>query len=82
MKLRRDRRRWLRGLARWMVAGALTGMAQIALADAEYAAAWGPSLGTTAPLLAAEDQDGTQQTLASLTGTNGLLIVFNRSVDW
>ena len=82
MKQRRDRRRWVRRLGRLMVAGALAGMAQLALADAEYAAAWGPSAGTTAPLLAAEDQDGNQQTLATLTGTNGLLIVFNRSVDW
>ena len=73
---------WLRKLGRWILACALSGMAQLALADDEYAAAWGPSVGSAAPLLAAEDQDGNQQTLATLAGTNGLLIVFNRSVDW
>ena len=51
-------------------------------ADAEYAAAWGPAIGTTVPLLSAMDQDGKSQTLDSLTGPNGLLFVFNRSVDW
>jgi hypothetical protein len=80
--MRRDRRRWLHGLQRWLIAGALAGMAPLALADAEYAAAWGPSVGSTAPLLSANDQDGKLQTLATLTGSRGLLVVFNRSVDW
>lgn len=66
----------------WLAAVALAAAAQAASADADYAAAWGPSVGTAAPLLAAEDQDGMQQTLATLTGANGLLVVFNRSVDW
>ena len=56
--------------------------AQAALADSEYAAAWGPAVGSTAPLLAANDQSGNHQTLETLRGTNGLLFVFNRSVDW
>jgi hypothetical protein len=34
------------------------------------------------PMLAAADQDGNQQTLDTLKGSNGLLFVFNRSVDW
>ena len=51
-------------------------------ADSEYAAAWGPSVGTVAPLLAATDQDGNAQSLETLRGSNGLLFVFNRSVDW
>lgn len=53
-----------------------------ALADSEYAAAWGPSVGSQAPMLSALDQDGNPQDLKSLTGANGLLFVFNRSVDW
>ena len=77
-----NRRRWLGGLRRWVIAGALAGMAQLAFADSEYAAAWGPSVGAMAPLLAAADQEGEQQTLDTLKGSNGLLFVFNRSVDW
>lgn len=72
----------VRRLRRWLLAGALAGMAQLAFADSEYAAAWGPSVGTMAPLLAANDQSGTSQTLDTLKGPNGLLFVFNRSVDW
>ena len=41
-----------------------------------------PSIGTTAPLLAANDQHGKPQTLDTLKGSKGLLFVFNRSVDW
>lgn len=50
--------------------------------ESEYADNWGPDIGTTAPLLAATDQAGTQQDLASLSRQNGLLFVFNRSIDW
>ena len=82
MRLWLHRRRWVRGLGRWLIAGALAGISQLAFANSEYAAAWGPSVGSTAPLLAANDQDGQQQTLDTLTGPGGLLIVFNRSVDW
>ena len=55
---------------------------QTAMAESEYAAAWGPSIGSQVPMLSAKDQDGNHQNLESLTGTNGLLFVFNRSVDW
>lgn len=58
------------------------GFALTASAESEYAAAWGPSVGTTAPLLEGTDQDGNAHTLATLRGSNGLLFVFNRSVDW
>jgi hypothetical protein len=74
--------RRLRRFGTFLVAGTLAVVTQLASADAGYAEAWGPSVGSTAPLLAAEDQDGRQQTLASLAGANGLLFVFNRSVDW
>lgn len=76
------RSHWLRGLRRWLIASALAGMAQLAFADSEYAAAWGPGVGSMAPMLAATDQEGRQQTLDTLTGVKGLLFVFNRSVDW
>lgn len=80
MRSRQHRR--LRALRRSLIVGALAGMAQAALAESEYAAAWGPAVGSVAPLLAATDQDGVQQTLDTLKGSNGLLFVFNRSVDW
>ena len=54
----------------------------IVLADTEYAISWGPKVGTTAPMLAANDQEGQKQTLDTLKGPKGLLVVFNRSVDW
>ncbi len=71
-----------RYLRRSLFAVALAGMTQFAVADSEYAAAWGPSVGSMAPLLSANDQAGNLQTLETLRGSNGLLFVFNRSVDW
>lgn len=72
--------------SRWsipsLLAALLFGAATSAFADATFAEQWGPAIGTKAPLLAADDQDGQRQTLQSLTGTSGLLVVFNRSVDW
>ena len=43
----------LRGFGIFLVAGALAAVSQLASADASYAEAWGPSVGTKAPLLAA-----------------------------
>jgi hypothetical protein len=73
---------WLCALRRSLFATALAGLAQFAYADAEYADAWGPGVGSTAPMLSALDQDGNQQDLESLKGSKGLLFIFNRSVDW
>ena len=82
MKSIHYRLNWLRTLSRSLVIAATAGMAHFAYAESEYAAAWGPSVGSTAPLLSASDQAGSPQTLDTLTGSNGLLFVFNRSVDW
>lgn len=38
--------------------------------------------GTKVPAFSLKDQDGNAQTLKSLSGPNGLLILFNRSADW
>jgi len=73
---------WLRALRRLLFVGALVGMTQLTHAESEYAAAWGPSIGSSAPMLSALDQYGKQQNLDTLNGSNGLLFVFNRSVDW
>jgi hypothetical protein len=72
---------WLRSTSRTVIAFALAGLAHLAYAS-EYADAWGPSVGSEVPLLAANDQEGNRQTLDTLKGSNGLLFVFNRSVDW
>src|SRR3984885_15620982 len=38
--------------------------------------------GAKIPAFSLRDQDGNPQTLQSLSGPNGLLILFNRSADW
>ena len=82
MRTGNQRLDWLQALRRTLIATFLAGMTQLAFAESEFAAAWGPSVGATKPLLAANDQYGNHQTLETLTGSNGLLFVFNRSVDW
>ena len=73
---------WQCRLRRVCYVTVLVAFAPFAQADSDYAAAWGPSVGSTAPMLSALDQDGNPQNLGSLKGSNGLLFVFNRSVDW
>ena len=48
----------------------------------DYANKWGPEVGSSSPLVAAPDHRGTTQSLSTLAGENGLLLIFNRSVDW
>ena len=60
----------------------LVTLTQFSYADSDYAASWGPSVGSTVPLMSASDQDGQTQNLDTLMGSKGLLFVFNRSVDW
>ena len=48
----------------------------------DYADRWGPEVGTSSPILDAPDHVGTVQRLSTLAGENGLLLIFNRSVDW
>ena len=45
-------------------------------------AALGPPPGTPAPDLRLRDQDDIEQTLASLAGPRGTMLVFFRSADW
>ena len=70
MKLIRLNR--LKPLERTILTIGLLFAAQLGFADSEYAQAWGPSVGTTAPMLSAKDQDGTQQDLNSLSGGHNL----------
>ena len=68
--------------ARILLAILAISVTQFASANEKHAASWGPKVGSTAPMLEAEDQAGKTQTLNSLKGPKGLLVVFNRSVDW
>ena len=50
-------------------------------------AAWnavpsGPEIGKTVPEFSAPDQTGKTQTLRSIMGPKGALLVFYRSADW
>jgi hypothetical protein len=58
-------------LMSWPVASAQTG-----------AARKGPPLGQPPPSVHARDQFGREQTLATLAGPNGLVLLFFRSADW
>ena len=49
---------------------------------ADYANKWGPDVGSSSPILDAPDHRGKTQSLSSLAGQKGLLLIFNRSVDW
>jgi hypothetical protein len=42
----------------------------------------GPQIGTVVPALSGTDQFGKAQTLESLSGPKGLMLVFSRSADW
>ncbi|MBK5294849.1 MAG: hypothetical protein JJE04_24625 [Acidobacteriia bacterium] len=42
----------------------------------------GPEVGARIPALHLEDQNGKRQSLATLTGPKGLMLVFVRSADW
>ena len=42
----------------------------------------GPAEGEKIPGFAALDQHGRRRDFASLTGPNGLLLLFHRSADW
>jgi hypothetical protein len=42
----------------------------------------GPEIGTVIPGFSLPDQNGRQQTLASIAGPKGAMLVFYRSADW
>ncbi len=42
----------------------------------------GPAVGQPIPRFEAPDQDGRRRDFASLTGPDGLVLVFFRSADW
>ena len=42
----------------------------------------GPDVGQPVPAFSAQDQEGRNQTLQSILGPKGALLVFFRSADW
>jgi peroxiredoxin len=50
--------------------------------SAQAAADLGPAIGSEAPQVSATDAQGNAQTLTSLSGENGVVVYFNRSLDW
>jgi hypothetical protein len=42
----------------------------------------GPEVGQQVPAFSAPDQDGRTQTLKSIMGSKGAMLVFFRSADW
>ena len=49
---------------------------------AEAAVATGPEIGQAVPAFSLADQTGAMQTLKSVMGPKGVLLVFYRSADW
>ena len=67
-----------------MTSTLLLGLALSSLAAAQTAspAKTGPAIGERIPAFSAPDQDGRIQTLASIDGPKGAMLVFFRSADW
>jgi hypothetical protein len=53
-----------------------------ALAQTPRPAKTGPAVGEVVPAFSATDQNGRAQTLASVMGAKGVMLVFFRSADW
>lgn len=56
-------------------------ISQHAVADS-YQNNWGPEVGSQIAFLAAKDQNGDAQQLKDLSGSQGVLVFYNRSADW
>jgi hypothetical protein len=54
----------------------------VAMAQNPGSAKTGPAVGEVVPAFSAPDQNGRMQSLASVVGTKGAMLVFFRSADW
>ena len=54
----------------------------VAIAQVSRTDKTGPTVGEVVPAFSATDQTGRIQTLASVMGTKGAMLVFFRSADW
>jgi len=66
------RKAWTLGIAAGLVA----------LAQNPRPVKTGPAVGEVVPAFSATDQNGRIQTLQSVVGINGVMLVFFRSADW
>lgn len=57
-------------------------MISILLLAAAVTIRTGPDAGSKIPTFEAQDQNGKTQTLASIAGPKGAMLVFFRSADW
>ena len=71
----------LRAVTRLSVFGLLMALSP-GCYTSDCAEKWGPEVGTSSPILDPPDHRGITQSLSTLAGENGLLLIFNRSVDW
>src|SRR5688500_18873175 len=89
----RPRRRWLLSLCAvaFATATVLAPFDSLALAQGRQGgqgrqqpdpATAGPKIGATVPAFSGVDQFGATQTLASVMGPQGAMLVFYRSADW
>jgi hypothetical protein len=60
----------------------LAGLVLLWIANLVGATATGPSVGAIIPKFALPDQNGKIQTLDSIAGPKGAMLVFIRSADW
>jgi hypothetical protein len=54
----------------------------VAVAQVSRTEKTGPAVGEVVPAFSATDQSGRTQTLTSVMGTKGAMLVFFRSADW
>lgn len=71
-----DKRAWARRIG-WLWASALP----VILLQGQSTKS-GPEAGQPVPAFSASDQQGRTQTLQSIMGTKGAMLVFFRSADW
>ena len=76
--------RTLFGAALMSLVAVSPGFAQdnAAAAAAEAASSFGPAVGEAAPAFTLPDASGADRSLADLAGAEGVVIYFNRSLDW
>ena len=60
----------------------ITAILILCFVAAPFMAQTGPAVGQKIPAFSAVDQSGRVQTFSSLRGPKGLVLFFNRSVDW
>lgn len=69
-------------MRRVLLVGVLAVVVAVALAAQVNIDALGPRVGDKAIAFDLPDQNGHRQTLASVAGPNGTMLVFFRSADW